>query len=59
MSFRSGCAYTALSRLLTQDYVVEVREDYEHDGKSTHLSKTDVGFRIVELRNREDKQSTR
>jgi hypothetical protein len=44
------------------DYAVEVREDYEHAGKSTHsayliyfLSKTDIGFRIVQLKSREDK----
>jgi hypothetical protein len=47
------------------DYAVRVREDYEHSGKSTHsayityfLSKADMGFRIVELRNQENKQPT-
>ncbi|NJL39275.1 MAG: hypothetical protein HC899_22875 [Leptolyngbyaceae cyanobacterium SM1_4_3] len=44
------------------DYAVEVREDYENGGKSTHsayltyfVSKTDTGFRIVQLRSKEDK----
>ncbi len=39
-------------------YVVEVKEEYEHDNKYTHsacisysLIKTDEGFRIIDLRN--------
>lgn len=44
------------------DYAVEVREDYEHGGKGTHsayltyfVSKTDTGFRVIQLRGREDR----
>jgi hypothetical protein len=59
------CAPHTFSEDADMDYVVEVREDYEHNGKSTHsayvtyfLRKTDMGFRIVKLRSREDKQAT-